>query len=221
MPIQAMGLHIPCHYLTILSMYHSISIEVFAACILHYIAYNMYRTYNLKPKLSKPKSKLFFRYYLSSWITIMLVVLLLMICHDLISSDGTYTLPNDDCDLTARLIFNFSMICNTTIKTVQIIAFVVYLYYSCKLREDIRIHDVGRLSKLKSQQRQLNTISIAMGATIGISQLIFWLFIIFDLPATILGISLILFFIQQCVIMTRLICNKKVKGLRKKYFSKE
>jgi len=56
--------------------------------------------------------------------------------------------------------------------------FVVYLYYKYKLSEDIRIHDVGKARKLPSQQCQLNTIAIAMGATIGLSQPIFCLFII-------------------------------------------
>ena len=38
------------------------------------------------------------------------VVLLLMIIHDLILNDGTYTLPNDDCYLTGELIFKLLVI---------------------------------------------------------------------------------------------------------------
>ena len=48
--LLAMGLHTLCHYFTVLVLYNTVSIEVFATCILHHVAYIMYHTYKLKPK---------------------------------------------------------------------------------------------------------------------------------------------------------------------------
>ena len=212
-PLHIKGLYTPCHYLTVLTLYQIVSFEVFAACILHHLAHSMYRTYKIKPKLSKAASKLRHNYYLSCWGSVMLMVLLLTVGHDVISNNATYFLPNDDCEATNQLVLNLSMTINTFIKTVQIAMFAVYLYYKYRLSKDFRVHDVEGVCKLQSQKHQLNIIAIAMGATVGVSQLILCLFIMIDLPLTILGLTFFLLFIEQCVIMTSLMCTKKMKGL--------
>jgi len=221
MPILTMEMHTACQYVTVLSLYQGISVEVFAACILHLIAYTMHCTYKLRPPISEAKSKVFFRRYISCWVSMMLVVLLLMICHDMISMNGFYILPDNDCGYTTKIVFVLSMMCNSPLKAAQIVMFMLYLYYKYKLSKTTRVHDVEGAAKRLNQQRQLNTIAIAMGATIGISQLAFWLFIIFSLPLTVLGVTFAIFLMQQCIIMTNFMCTEKMKGLCKEYFSKE
>ena len=202
MPLLAMGMHTACHHITVLSLYQGISVEVFAACILQYIIYTVHRSYKLRSPISEAKSKVFFRCYIYFWVAMMFVVLLLMICHDVISRDGSYILPNDNCGYTTKLTFFLSMMCNSPLKAAQIVMFMMYLYYKYKLNKTTRVHDVEEAAKRLSHQRQLNTIAIVMGATIGISQLAFWLFLIFGLPSTVLALTFAIFLVQQCVIMT-------------------
>jgi len=221
MPLLAMGMHTACHHIAVLSLYQGISVEVFAACILHFIVYTVHRSYKLRSPISEAKSKVFFRRYISFWVAMMFVVLLLMICHDVISRNGSYILPNDDCGYTTKLTFFLSMMCNSPLKAAQIVMFMMYLYYKYKLNKTTRVHDVEGAAKRLSHQRQLNTIAIVMGATIGISQLAFWLFLIFGLPSTVLGLTFAIFLVQQCVIMSNFMCTEKMKRLCKEYFSKD
>ena len=66
----------------------------------------------------------------------------------------------------------------------------------------------------------LHKIAIGMGATIGISQGLYLLFVIFESPL-IFSMSLLMFFIEQCVVMTAFLSTKKMKKMCKERFSKE
>jgi len=210
-----------CHYLTVLSLYQGISVEVFSTCILHFIANAMYRSFKLMSPRSEAESKLLFRRYISCWVAMMFLVLLLMISHDVMSKHGSYILPNDDCVLTTKIVFLLALICNSPLKAAQIIMFMIYLYYKYKLSNDTRVQDSEGAAKRLYHQRQLNTIAIAMGATIGISQSAFWIYFIFSLPDTVLGVTFAIFLIQQFVIISSFMCTEKMKRLCKEYFSKE
>ena len=59
-------------------------------------------------------------------------------------------------------------------KSAQIMLFLVYLYYKYKLNRDVQDAAI-----LRSQDRLLHKIAMVMGATIGISYLLFSVFVIF------------------------------------------
>ena len=185
----------------------SISLEVFATCILAHLAYVMYRGSKLKPEMPKQRSNLLLKCYIAYEVcTIFLVMLFAVIYNLAVHNDIHIILPNDHCRLnvTAQIV----SIPNTFNKATQILMFLIYLYYAYKLKKTI--HNAGIPSR---QQSQLNKIAIPMGATVGIAHFIYIIYLVYNLPVVELCFGV--FFIQQCVIMTSSLSTQKMHQLCK------
>jgi len=74
--------------------------------------------------------------------------------------------------------------------------------------------------KVHNQEKLLHKIAVAMGATIGMSYLLFLAYVIFDFPF-VFQLSWLLFLIQECVIAANFLCTKKMKQMCKEYISKD
>ena len=151
------------------------------------------------------KAKFLFKCYITYVISVMAVSLFLILIYDLVTESWRDTMLDDG--RCAHLVqFDFSTVSImfaviTTNKLLQIMMFVVYLFYCYKLRS---IYCKDKASG-RHTRRSLFKIAIAMGATIGFSQLIFAFNKISSYNSIpierIGGISLM---VQQCVIVISL-----------------
>ena len=132
---------------------------------------------------------------------------------------GTYKhtlLPNGHCSF---LEYDTLGIYNTYIKiaeTIQILLLVTFIVYYYKLRKMLTL--VRKLANNAARRnRMFLKIGITMGATLGISNIIFpisW----YSNSLILLRIGAFSFVIQQCVIMSFYMCTKKMSQLCKERF---
>ena len=145
----------------------------------------------------------------------MSLTLFFTINYDLGVNQGAHIFPNGVCSSSDKLVDHTLSIVSTVNKSFQMVMFVVYLYYRYQLNKDVQNATI-----LSSWERVLHKIAIGMGATIGMSQGLYLLFVIFESPL-IFSMSLLMFFIEQCVVMTAFLSTKKMKKMCKERFSKE
>jgi len=127
----------------------------------------------------------------------------LIFARDMYTGNGRYTiLPSGHCSYWAS---DYDTILiprtNSTInKMIQIVFFIVYLYYYCKLSCRNSTDEVSEADR--KQSRQLFKIAVSFGATVGISEFIWLLefFVGVDYIGGIVAVTML--FIQQCIIMT-------------------
>ena len=136
-----------------------------------------------------------------------------MMSYDLGIHRGAHILPNGvDCAVTVHFIGRVIIITAFFHKSIQFPTFLVYLYY--------KYSDVQDPAILNSQEKVLHKIAITMGATVGISQLLFMIHCVANSVLVFVAFWL-LFFIQLCVITSHFMCTKKMKALFKEYFAKD
>ena len=211
---------VACHGITVIYLLAYLCEALFATCLLHHVAYLMYRSYKLKPEMSKETSKHFYIRYIAYVLGTVVSSVFLILLYDVITDNGRNTiLPNGHCVIpTSRtydpLVFiSFIAVIN---KIVQVVIFITYLYYKYKVTK--HIHGTRVSGKLN---RQLHKITIAMGATIGLSHFSYLMQLIFGVNLQLLLTGM--FFIQQCIIMACFLgtCTEKLWQLYREYFSKD
>jgi len=196
-----------CDIITFTFKLASISLEVFATCILTHLAYVMYRGSKLKPEMSRDRSNLLLKCYITYEIFTLLLTLILAVLYNLLVNSRPHIfLPNDHCRLNITL--KIITIPTTFNKVAQILMFLIYLYYSYKLGK--KIHNAGMPSR---QQSHLSKIAISIGATVGISHFIYVIYLAYNLPVVELCFGV--FLVQQCVIMASSLSMKKMHQLCK------
>ena len=207
---QLLACHLSLLCLIVLPASH----QATATCILHYFAYVLYRSSKLQQIPEEEKQSLY-RWYITFILGVMFLVTFLTTSYDLGVNQGAHVLPNGDCSNAIRLVINVITISDSIQKSTQIILFLAYLYYKYQLNKDVQSSTI-----LRSQEKLLHPIAIAMGATVGISHLLYVIFAVIKMQI-ILTISWLLFLIQQFVIMTTFLCTKKARKMCKERFSKE
>ena len=205
---------ISCHLFSLCLIVLPVSHQATATCILHCFAYVLYRSSKLQ-RITKEETLSIYRWYITFILVAMFLVAFLATSYDLGVNQGAHILPNGDCNNAAHLVMIFVTISDSIQKTTQIALFLAYLYYKHQLNKDVQSSTI-----LRSQEKLLHLIAIAMGATIGISHLLFAIFVIFKVQI-LFTISWLFFLIQQFVIMMTFLCTKKTRKMCKEHFSKD
>jgi len=204
-----------CKLLSVIFVVNSAGFEALATCMLHCFAYIMYCSYKLY-KIDEEDRKSLFRKYTVFVLGSAFFVFFLMMSYDLGLHQGAHILPNGvvDCNITQDFTSNILIIIIYSHKSIQFPTFLVYLYYKYKINKEVQDPVI-----LSSQEKVLHKIAITMGVTIGIAHVLYMIHFITGSPL-VLAVSYLLFCIQQCVIMSRYTCTKKMRVLCKEYFAK-
>jgi len=207
-----------CQFIFFFFMQGDMAIEVFATCILAYLAYIVYLSDKFQQN-TPSRNKRFFRYSLAYCISLLVLFGCFILARDLETGNGRYTiLPSGHCsywasDYDTILIPRTNAAIN---KIIQIALFMVYLLYYYKLNSSVT--EVSEVAK--KQSRALFKIAVSIGGTIGISEFI-WLLEFFFAIDYIGGIvAVMLLFIQQCIIMTSFLYFKRMSKLCRNVFRK-
>jgi len=213
--VIALNSQITCQLITTIFRFTAMNVEGFATCILTHFAYIMYSNLCLS-KVTTERSQYLFRRYIAYVVGTVSFFLGMMITYDMITGAGRYTLQPDGYCIFISDIDRYKTIwiskVNTAVnKIIQLTMFATYLFCFYKIKQNL---------ELSSQHHQkLSKVAIAMGATVGLSQLI-WLGTAvnpdYSLIANIAGSAA--YFIQQCVIMSTLICTNKMSRLCQEIF---
>jgi len=199
-----------CQFLFFLFMQGDMAIEVFATCILAYLAYIVYLSNKLQQN-SPSRNKQFFRYSVAYCISSLVLFGSFILAHDLETGNGRYTiLPSGHCsywasDYDTILIPRTNSAIN---KMIQIALFIVYLCYYYKF-------NTGITEVSEANKKHLFKIAVSIGGTVGMSEFI-WLLELFFAVDYIGGIvAVMLLFVQQCIIMA-VVSSKWITQLCKK-----
>jgi len=203
-----------CQITTTAYMAVSISVDSFATCVLTHLAYVLYRSYNRASEISMGRAKHLLRKYIACTVGQMAFFLAVIIIYDLLSGTGRYTLQSDghciffnEKSYTTFYILEVSIIIN---KVAQIAMLAIYLSYFYKINKSIS----------RQHSHKLSIVAITMGATVGLSQLI-WIAdgITGGSYSDIVGITGAVFFLlQHCVITINFMCTDKMSRLCKERF---
>ena len=206
---------VTCSILLYLEMEVTTISETLATCILIHLAYVMYRSSKVRPAIPAAVSKNLLKYYSVFVATIAVLFTTLIAGFDLGTKNYKHSLlPNGNCIFVENRNYstiNFMYAFVYLNKLLQIVAFSVYLYSFYKLNVYLRNAEVNL-------NHQPYRITIAMGATIGITQ-----FVCLILDAAGLGLvgGLIadgFMLMQQCIIMASFMCTAKMRRLCKQHF---
>ena len=119
-----------CYFTILTFMLASVSLEVFATCIINHTVYAMRCTYKLKPAMSKEKSKCHFRSYMIYELVTMVIVVVLVIIYDVATGNYKETiLPDDHCilhlyDIQVYNTFQIVALSTSINKVIQIVQYV-------------------------------------------------------------------------------------------------
>ena len=194
-----------CYAAMFIFMITYIISETVATCLLTHIAYVMRRSSNSQQIFADRNKRLFKRYiiYMLSMATISL---LLILTYDLVTGNWRDTmLANGRCvhlnqTTYGTILFMFAI--SSINKALQIIVFVIYLYYYYKVRNINNENETNETNIESKTNRKLFKIAVAMGATIGISQLFFAFNKISGINLiAVEHIGVILLLVQQCIIV--------------------
>jgi len=205
-----------CQLLFFLFMQGDMAIEVFATCILAYLAYIVYLSDKLQQN-SPSRKKRFFRYSLAYCISSLVLFGSFILAHDLETGNGRYTiLPSGHCsywasDYDTILIPRTNSAIN---KMIQIALFIVYLCYYYKFNTDIT--EVSETNK-----KHLFKIAVSIGGTVGMSEFIWLLELFFGVDYIGGIVAVMLLFVQQCIIMTSFLYYNRMSKLCRDVFKKD
>ena len=208
-----------CYLFNSMFMQAGVVNEAFATCMLAYLAYVMRHSYKSR-QLTKQLNKKLYKYSIIYALGQLLVFDIFVLSYDF--GTGTYEhalLPNGHCSFLVQSDYDTVGIYHVfgyVYQTIQSLLIITYFAYYYKLNKMLRM--VRSLANTDTQQNQLFLkIGITIGATVGISQIIFAASWYLDnrIPLRIAGFF---FIIQQCVIMSFYMCTKKMSQLCKKKF---
>ena len=209
-----------CHTAMIFITMSFTGAELFATTILTHLAYLMYRCYWLKSEISSKNNRFLFRCYVAYAQITLVLLFFLTIAYDWRTDNGRNALSsNGRCNLIDQYAYNslfLKEVIVITNKFAQIIMFLAYLVYFCKLKADFR--DAPNSAQYN---RKFFRIAAAMGATVGVSHFIWIPVALFGQDYSFLvDISgAILLLIQQVAIMSSFMCTTRISELCKACFS--
>lgn len=200
-----------CYSITVVLMVTCISSEAVGTCILTHTAYVMRQSHRMR-RHDDDKISFLFKCYITFVISVLVGSLCLTLTYDLLTGSWRDTmLDNGRCAIFVQFDFSTasSMFAIITIvnKLIQITMFVVYLLYCYKLRSTYSRDTASS----RHTRRNLFKIAVAMGATVGLSQLIFVFNMISGYNSIFIErIGGILLAVQQCAMVMSLRCIKTV-----------
>ena len=212
-----------CHTVTIVFILGYSGSTSFATSILSHLAYVMYRCYHLKSKVSKKTSSFLFRCYTAYASTALILMLFVVIAYDWRTGNDKHTILTTghcffiDQPSSYNTIFlgHFFVAINKLLQVVMFLAYLVYYY-----KFSMNVHAAQITLRYGGM---FFRIAVAMGGSVGLSYFIYAFGRLFSPEYS--GITfisgLVLYLIQQTVIMACFMCTKKMFTLCKKYVSRD
>ena len=207
----------PCYLFHFLFMQSAVMGEAFATSFLAYLAHIMCQSYR-SVQVTKQTNRKLYKYSIVYALVTVLLLSIFSLSYDFGTGTFKHTLlPNGHCSILVQTeyntiqLFHFYIYINEIIQTLLLVAYFVYYY---KYKKMFTIIQNMATSDDIQQNRLFFKIAVTMGATLGLSQVIFASSWYFDNEIG-LRISGSFFLIQQCIIMSLYICSKKVSQLCK------
>jgi len=197
-----------CRTLTHITLQTVMIQEACSTCILAHITCALHHSDNCRHEMPKH----LFKYYIAYLLGTVVVFYVIAIAYDVVTNDDNHLMsPSGHCVFARPATYNimYVMIAYATLnKAAQISLWVIYLFYCCKFTKDGVYHK-------REIQRHFSKVIITIGATVGISQMI-WLFVtLFGYMVLKISAEMLSVAVQQCVIMAIFIFNKKAVDLCK------
>ena len=208
-----------CYLFNLLFMQWAVVGEAFATSCLAYLAYVMRYSYKSR-EVTKELNKTLYRYAITYVLGVILMYDIFIVGYDF--GTGTYKhalQPNGHCSFFVQSEYDTIALFHAlgyVNQIVQALLLTTYFVYYYKLNKKLQF--IRQLASNNSHHNRLFLkVAIAMGATLGISQVFFiasW-YIDNEIPIRIAGFF---FIVQQFVIMLLFMCSKKTSRLCKERF---
>jgi len=208
--LVAVDSHVMCYVMGITFALSGLSIEVIGTCLLHNFAYIMYCSEKLYYIQSKDKKR-WAKYYIIYYLTNIMIVLLAMVGYDMANNNISGVIsPNGHCIYIAKHLHDTLWIPVAAIginKATHLVLFITYLYYTYQINKDVTNPAI-----LESQQSFQYKISLAMGAVVGLTYILYVFVATIEMSALIFySISFFLSMAQQCPIIAIFLCSKRMR----------
>jgi len=203
-----------CRILTHFAIQGFMIREASSTCILTYVIHLMHRSYHLRTGVPK----YIFRYCMSYILGTLTLFNIITISYDLATGNGARLFsPNGYCEFASSNVYSVVEIVdgfNNLNKAFQVGMFVAYLFYFYKFYKQRVVAD-------KQLHQELTRIAVTLGASVGISQVVWVVANIAGYLSFAIIFGLLSFVVQQFVIMAVFVCNKKIVELCRKKIGKE
>ena len=217
--VVAVGSQVICQAILDIFILLTMAFESYATCIMFHVTYTMYYSYKCRPHMPTKNLFLLYNCFVFGLLAIFAAII---IGYDLYSGNGKQTItPYGYCVLYNQYIYQTERIKDIQHfgnKVAQLSLFVLFLVLYYKQRNTIAPPKDGDDKNVSSKvSKQLIRIAIAMGATIGIARIAWFIGSITSIQiiTTIAGIALIF---QQCVVMASFMCTQKMSRLCREHF---
>ena len=192
----SVNFHHVCHILKVVFIASDIAYEATATCILMHCAHNLRQSYKMRP-VDPSEYRVLSRRYFGYIICTVTISMFAILTYDLAASKGNFNGYCNQNDPIYRNMITFMHSNSFINKVIQVVLFIVYLYYWFKLRNSLDI----------AMNQNLVNIAVGMGATISVSKFIYILnWIVALATGTSLSnlgeiIGSVTLFLQHCIIM--------------------
>ena len=160
-----------CQIIMFSYMQGIVGYETFATCILSFLAYLMYSSYNLR-KVTKQIAETLFKKCVTYAFGALALLSILIVCYDYDTANYKYLLlPDGHCALNDVEIYNTLIVTYSFAslnKFLQITAFIIYLYYFSRYMAASRVAEVSTVKK--QLNKKLVKIAFVFGAAVGLAQ---------------------------------------------------
>ena len=212
--------HMLCYAMSMAFALSGFSIEVIGTCLLHNFAYIMYCSEKLYSIQSEDKKR-WTKYYIIYYLTNIMIILLVMIGYDMANDNiSGIILPNGHCIYIGKHLHDTLRIPVAAIgisKTVQLMLFITYLYYTYQINKDVTNPAI-----LDSQKFLQYKIGLAMGAVVGLTFILYFFVATIEINVVIINlIGFCLSMAQQCSIIAILLCSKEMRHKYRKCLTKD
>ena len=215
----AVNLIVFCYTFTFLFLQSIMIREESTTCVIAYLAYIMHSGCK-SLEVKKEDRKRLFKYSMAYIFGMSLLFTIFIISYDVAGGYRHVILPTGHCGFipestydTIKIIYA-SNIFNTFL---QVLFFVAYFIYYFKIQNSLKlVHSMT--SSNRSKDLVYLKLSIAMAVTIGISKLFYILDGFIDHPVWLI-IGGLFSLVQQILLMSLIMCSKKMLRLCKERFS--
>ena len=156
-----------CHIVKLVLFGANTGYEAIASCILAQSVYLLQQSYKMIP-ISHREDKIVWRHYLYYIIGTIAIAMLMILTYDVGKTEGRYYGYCSKQDTIYFTMVTITYTISSINAPIQIVLFIIYLYYWYKMKssQDITDYQINK---------KLFRIAIAMGATINVAKLLFFI----------------------------------------------
>ena len=210
-----------CYVFWLLFLQFEMMTEEFSMCISAHLAYIMHSSYKCMQLTNETKKKLY-KYSIMYVFGLLLLFDIVIITYDFGTNTFQHAISTDGhCSFVPETQYITSGVLIPNIffnKALEIIFLIVYFFYYYKLNKMLKM-----IRNIRSTDRQHNPlylkVALGMGATIGISKFLYIIdLLIIGHSDILLLLATFCLLVQQTLIMTLIMCSKKMPRLCKEKF---